>query len=224
MLKNVLKTVVPLILFLFIITNTLSANEPDNKPKNIFRSKCENSTKEISLLDGFEDKSFIIEILDFGGGYISFKMTLYNNSDCKSSWLNKLEYFEIKNYILLTENLESLKSGKKINMSNSTLWTPSGKIMELRTTSEKVAKELMIPKKCSLLQNSGEPVIIDKNCMGDNEFFQFKKKKDFFPGAFLALKYDNELNRLLLFENDEGDSYNNVNRYISLFPTYADSY
>ena len=142
----------------------------------------------------------------------------------KLNELNKLEYFEIKNYILLTENLESLKSGKKINMSNSTLWTPSGKIMELRTTSEKVAKKLMIPKKCSLLQNSGEPVIIDKNCMGDNEFFQFKKKKDFFPGAFLALKYDNELNRLLLFENDEGDSYNNGNRYISLFPTYSDSY
>jgi hypothetical protein len=218
MLKNVLKTIVSLIMFLFIITNTLSANEPDNQPKNIFRSKCENSTKEISLLDGFQDKSFIIEISDFGGGNISFKMTLYNNNDCKSSWLNKLEYFEIKNYILLTENLESLKSGKKINMSNSTLWTPSGKIMELSTNSEKVAKQLIIPKKCSLLQNNGEPVIIDKNCMGDNEFFQFKKKKDFFPGAFLALKYDNELNRLLLFENDEGDSYNNVNRYISLFP------
>jgi hypothetical protein len=77
------------------MTNTLSANEPDNQPKNIFRSKCENSTKEISLLDGFQDKSFIIEISDFGGGYISFKMTLYNNSDCKSSWLNKLEYFEM---------------------------------------------------------------------------------------------------------------------------------
>jgi len=49
-------------------------------------------------------------------------------------------------------------------------------------------------------------------------FFQFQKKKDFFPGTFLALKYDNELNRLLLFENDESDSYNNGNRYISLFP------
>jgi len=97
------------------------------------------------------------------------------------------------------KNLESLKSGKKINMSNSTLWTPSGKIMELHTSSEEVAKELMIPKKCSLLQNNGEPVIIDKNCMGDNEFFQFKKKKDFFPGALLALKYDNELNRLWWF-------------------------
>ena len=34
MLKNVLKTVVPLILFLFIMTNTLSANEPDNN--NVF--------------------------------------------------------------------------------------------------------------------------------------------------------------------------------------------
>ena len=33
MLKNVLKTIIPLILFLFIITNTLLANEPDNKPK-----------------------------------------------------------------------------------------------------------------------------------------------------------------------------------------------
>ena len=118
MLKNTLKIIVKLIVCIFI-TNTLSAHELGNIPKNIFRSKCENSTNEIYLLDGFQDKSYILEISDFGDGYITFKMALYNNSDCKSTLFNKLKYFEVKNYILLPEKLES---DKTIYMANSTLW------------------------------------------------------------------------------------------------------
>ncbi|MFQ3307679.1 MAG: hypothetical protein ACI8ZF_000942 [Candidatus Midichloriaceae bacterium] len=221
MLKNVLKTITTLIVFLFIINNTLYANEVNNNPKNIFISKCENSTKEIGLLDGFQDKSFILEISDFGDGHITFKMTLYNNRDCKSSWLNKLEYFEIKNYILLTEKLESLKSNKDIYMPNSTLWTPNGKIMELSTTSEMVAKQLIVPKKCGNIKSTGEVIIINENCMNHDDFLQFKKKRDFFPGTFLSLKYDKKQNGLLLFQNEEKNSHKNRNKYIWLFSTSA---
>lgn len=213
MLNNTLKKIVPLIAFLFII-NTLSAKELDYIPKNIFRSKCENSTNEIYLLDGFQDKSYILEISDFGDGYITFKMALYNNSDCKSTLFNKLEYFEVKNYILLPEKLES---DKTIYMANSTLWCSEDKIMELGTTSEKVAKELIIPKKCGALQNNGETVTLDRNCMGDNGFLQFKKKRDFFPGAFLALKYDDQENKLLLFENKKNGSSKIRDNYVELF-------
>lgn len=218
MLKNVLKTVATLTVFLFVSNNLLLANEVNNKPKNVFRSKCKNSSKIISFLDGFQDKSYVLEISDFGNGYIAFKTILYNNSDCKSSWFSKLEYFEIKNYVLLTEKLESLKNNKKIYLKNSTAWTPNGKVMELSTTSEEVTRQLIVPKKCGNIKSNGEVITISKDCISYNDFLQFRKKRDFFPGTFLVLEYNAELNRLLLFENEEQDFYKNGN-YIWLFST-----
>lgn len=193
-----------ILVFLFTTSNYSLASKLIDKHKNIYRTQCEKSSNEINLLPGFEDKSFIIEISDFGGGYIAMKIRLYNKSNCKSSWFNKAEYFEIKNYIILTKNIRGLINHKKsIDLVNSTLWMPGDKIMELITTNETVAAKLILPKRCGKLKANGEVVIISKDCMTEIDFDKFKKHKDFFPGTFLALQYDNDQDRLLLLENKE---------------------
>jgi hypothetical protein len=185
----------------------------DQKPKSIYRTGCLKSYNLGGFLPNFKDNSSVTEISDFGEGYLAIQLTLYTSNNCELDGSN--QYFTMKNYFHLKGVKNDLNQlTQSINLVNSESWTPQGRVMSFASNNSNLASDLSIDENCQKLDSNGFHAILSETCLSQDVFNELKEKRDFFLGAFLAIKYDFKRNALLLLDNIEDNCKNSEDCYI----------